>query len=326
MRKSPSWRWVVFAIQLLVVLVVLACVGRTAAGLWPQMRALHWRLSPLLLAGALLAGVAGQALLVVGWRLALRLVGADVPWQGAVTSQLLGQLAKYVPGKLLTLVGKGYLAARAGASESQAVLAMFVEAAAQVTTSLAVGAVYIVAAAPSERRLLPIAAAVVLASIAVLHPAILPRAVGFALRLVGRKPVPLTYELRAVVPLAGCYLAFWGATGLGVWLLGRGLGLDVPLVPILAGFCLSWAAGFLSFIFPGGLGVREAAFAELLGAAAGPGTAWSLALASRGWMLVLELLGALFVWGLDLAKRPPSGQAAPPATASEVPSAHELVD
>ncbi len=326
MRKSPSWRWAVFALQLLIVLVVLAFVGRTAAGLWPQMRALHWRLSPLLLAGALLAGVATQALLVIGWRLALRLVGADVPWEGAITSQLLGQLAKYVPGKLLTLVGKGYLAARAGASESQAVLAMFVEAAAQVTTSLAVGAAYIVAAAPSERRLLPIAAAVVLASIAVLHPAILPRAVGLALRLLGREPVPLTYELRAVVPLAGCYLAFWAVAGLGVWLLGRGLGLDMPVVPIIAGFCLSWAAGFLSFIFPGGLGVREAAFAKLLGAAASPGTAWSLALASRVWMLVLELLGALFVWGCRLARRSSPEQATPLGATPEVPSVHEPVE
>jgi len=272
--------------------------------------------------GALLAGIGTQALLVVGWRLGLRLVGADIPWRGAITSQLLGQLAKYVPGKLLTLIGKGYLASRVGASESQAVLAMFVEAAAQVTTSLAVGAVYVVAVGAQERRFLPLAAVVVLLSIAALHPAVLPRAVGFALRLMGRRPVALHYQVRAVVPLAGCYLAFWGATGLGVWLLGRGLGLNAPLVPVIAVFCLSWAAGFLSFIFPGGLGVRETAFTTLLGVWVGQGAALSLALVSRGWMLALELLGALFVWILRLACRPEG----PPTGAAEVPRADEPVE
>jgi len=294
--KKTRYRWAILAVQFAIVAIVLAFVGKTAYDVWPRMAGLKWHLSPGLLVAAVLAGIATQVLLIAGWRLALRLVGADVPWAGAMTSQLLGQLAKYVPGKLLTLIGKGYLAARAGASESQAVLAMFVEAATQVTTSLAVGAAYIVIAAPSERRLLPVAGGVVVLSIAVLHPAVLPRAVGFALSLMGRTPVPLRYELRAVAPLALCDLAFWGVTGLGVWLLAKGLGLGVAIVPITAGYCLSWAAGFLSFIFPGGLGVREIAFARLLGASVDLGSAWSLALASRGWILLPELLGAAFVW------------------------------
>ena len=294
--KKARYRWAVLAVQFAIVAVVLAFVGKTAYQVWPQMAELKWHVSPGLLVAAALAGIATQVLLIAGWKMALRLVGADVSWPGAMTSQLLGQLAKYVPGKLLTLIGKAYLASRAGASESQAVLAMFVEAATQVTTSLAVGAAYIVVAAPSERRLLPVAGVVVVLSIAVLHPAILPRAVGFALSLMGRKPVPLRYKLRAVAPLAVCYLTFWGVTGLGVWLLADGLGLTVAIAPITAGYCLSWAAGFLSFIFPGGLGVREIAFARLLGASASPGAAWGLALASRGWILLPELLGAVFVW------------------------------
>ena len=299
------------AVQFLIVGVVLVFVGKTAAGLWPQMAEFHWRLSPGLLAAALLAGVATQALLVVGWRLALRLVGAEVLWPGAMTSQLLGQLAKYVPGKLLTLVGKAYLATRAGASESQAILAMFVEAATQVATSLAVGAAYIATLRPDQRGMLPVAGAVVVVSVAALHPAILPRAIGWVLTLMGRKPPPLQYDLRRLAPLLLCYLGLWGMSGLGVWLLAQGLGLDLPVVPVTAAYALAWAAGFLSFIFPGGLGVREIAFAKLLGSYAGASEAMSIALVSRAWILVPELLGATLVWVYRMAARRRAAAAEP---------------
>ena len=117
--KRPSARWPVIGAQLAIVGLVLCFLVRTVVSLWPQIRGTEWRPSPPLLVGSLAVGVLCQALLVVGWRLSLRLAGAPIPWRGAVVSQVLGQLAKYVPGKVLTLVGKAYLASRSGVPVSR---------------------------------------------------------------------------------------------------------------------------------------------------------------------------------------------------------------
>ena len=294
--KSYPRRWILRTTQVAVVALVLFFIGRSVAALWPEMAALEWRLSPVPLAGAFLAGIGCQVLLVVGWRLSLSLVGADITWQGAATSQVLGQLAKYVPGKILTLVGKAYLASRAGVPESRAVLAMFVEATAQVTTALAVGSAYVTVVRPSHREFVPVAALVVLVGCGLLHPALLPRLIRAVLARVGREAPPFDYRLSGLVPLVACYLAFWAVTGVGLRLLGSGLGLRIPLLALTAAYAVSWAAGFLSLIFPGGLGIREYALSQLLGPAAEAGAAMSIALASRGWILAVELLVGCVVW------------------------------
>ncbi len=308
MKSSPR-SWLVRIVQLVVVALVLFFVARSVAGLWPDIVALEWRFSPPLLACAFLAGLGCQALLVLGWRLAIGLVGADISWNGAVTSQVFGHLAKYVPGKILTLIGKTYLASRAGVPESRAVLAMFVEASAQLATALAIGSAYIVVLGPAHRELVPIAALVVLACCALLHPALLPQAITAILGRLGREAPPFGYRLGAVVPLAACYLGFWCLTGIGLWLVGLGLGLQLPVVTLTAAYAISWAAGFLSMIFPGGLGVREYALSRLLGPAAEAGAAMTIALASRAWILAAELLAACMVWAYQTIATAHAGRA-----------------
>jgi uncharacterized membrane protein YbhN (UPF0104 family) len=298
--KPSTRRWLLQIMQIAVVALVFLFIARSVVALWPDIVALKWNLSPALLACALLAGIASQGLLVLGWRLAIGLVGAEIPWDGALVSQTFGQLAKYVPGKVLTVVGKGYLASRAGVPESRAVVAMFVEAGVLLATALGLGSVYIIVLAPTQRALLPITILAVLVCCGLLHPALLPRAINALLVRLGRHAPPFSYRLSAVVPLVACYLVFWCVTGAGLWLLGLGLGLRLSVITLTAAYAVSWAAGFLSMIFPGGLGVREYALARLLGPAVPAGAAMSVALASRAWILAAELLVACAVWSCQM--------------------------
>ncbi|MGQ9732697.1 MAG: lysylphosphatidylglycerol synthase domain-containing protein [Candidatus Zipacnadales bacterium] len=294
--KSAKAKWLLRGVQLVIIGLVFFFVGRTIVQLWPAMRATRWNLSAFPLALSVIVGLACQGMLVIGWRLSLRLVGAQIGWQGALLSQLLGQLAKYVPGKLMTLIGKVYLALQAGVGESQATLAMFVEVATQIVTALAVGMSYVVVVVPTERWWLPIAGAIAGLMVVSLHPAVLPKAVSGMFRLAGRAPIALCYDWSQVLPLLGCYVMFWCISGIGLWLVGQGVGLPLGLAPLTAGYALSWVIGFLSFIFPGGLGVREYAFARFLAPTIELGAAMSIALISRAWLLVAELVCAVGVW------------------------------
>jgi len=292
--NRPRLRWLVLALQLAVVAAVFYFIGRTVVELWPRIAAIEWRLNPPLFALSVVLGLACQGLLIVGWKLSLRLVGAQISWFGAIESQAVGQLAKYVPGKVMTLLGKVYLAARSGVPESQATLAMFVEVSTLTITGLIVGLGYALKVLSPERLLL--AGLVLLAgAFAVLHPAVLPRAVNGALRLLRRPTTEFRYRWSAAVPLLACYFALWPFWGAGLWLLAAGLGLSTPLIPLISGNALAWVAGFVSFIFPGGLGVREYVLARLLGPSAS-GVAMSIALVSRAWLLGAELAWPAGVW------------------------------
>jgi uncharacterized membrane protein YbhN (UPF0104 family) len=304
--KRGRLRGLTLAVQMVVVAVVFYFLARTVTDLWPQISAIEWHIDPLLFAVSVLLGLLGQCLLIVGWRLALRLVGAQISWAGAIESQAIGQLAKYAPGKVLTLIGKVYLAGRAGVPEAQATLAMFIEVATLTLTGLIVGLGYALQVVSPAR--LAAAGVLLLAGAAmVLHPSVLPRAINGALRLLRRPTAEFRYQWGAAIPLLTCYLGLWLVWGVGVWLLAAGLGLEAPVAPLVSGNALAWVAGFLSFIFPGGLGVREYVLARLLSAST-PGVAMGVALVSRAWLLGAEVVWGLGAWVGRLATRRPRAE------------------
>jgi len=116
-------------------------------------------------------------------------------------------------------------------------------------------------------------------------------------RLTGREirwPAPTRSELSRY---AGTLALPWIAYGVAFWLFGRAvLGDAAPaLLPAAAAFLGSYVAGIIAVFAPGGLGVREAALVALLAPVTGAAPALFLAVASRLWLVALEILTALGV-------------------------------
>jgi len=89
----------------------------------------------------------------------------------------------------------------------------------------------------------------------------------------------------------------WIAYGVAFWLFGLALLGDAApsVLPAAAVFIGSYVAGIIAVFAPGGLGVREAAMVILLSPVTGPAPALLLAIASRLWLVALEILTALGV-------------------------------
>ena len=93
--------------------------------------------------------------------------------------------------------------------------------------------------------------------------------------------------------------------GAGAWLLARavtGLGVDaLPLV--IVAYALAYVVGMVAFIFPSGIGVREAVLTASLvqGLPGGVALAWALLL--RVWVTVVELVFVGLVVGIDVLVR-----------------------
>lgn len=245
---------------------------------------------PGLLVGAIGLGLVGMALIGLAWNLLLGALDRSLPPRVALRAYFVGQLGKYVPGGVWTIVGRGEWARREGVSGR----------AAYTSTVLSMATAYL-AACILTLLLLPFT----IDNLG--HPLVLLVAGLGLLGAVGAHPMVLGWvlrmgerftkrELNLEVPAlpvmtraVGMQIVTWLLIGLGTWLVALGLGFDLPLTRIIAATAVSWVIGMLVLPVPGGIGVREGAFVAVLGTS---GDVAAIAIASRLVAVAVDVIGA----------------------------------
>lgn len=295
-------RALVWAAQLLILAVVAWFAIATLSDQWGAFRIRaatvrpHWAG----IAGSGLLVFATYALLVQSWRTLVQAWGDQLGFVDAARIWSISNLGRYVPGKLWSIGAMGLLAQRAGvspvAAAGSAVVGLVVNLAAGFVVLCVAGTDVVRALVPGVGRAAVVLPALGLAGL-VATPLLLPPLTRIAARLGKRDLPPVRVPARTLVIVVAANVASWIGYGVGFRWLAR------ALVPTTAGdwfgyvavFAGSYLAGYLALVVPGGLGVREAfmvAGLRALGLADAP-TAALLAVASRLWLTVLELLPGL---------------------------------
>ncbi len=251
-----------------IALVVLLAWGLFLYSQLAALRAYPWQLAP----HAFLAAVAWGALYFSGlglsWTLLLRTMGGAARgvalaaglriWTGTM-------LSRYVPGNIWHIVGRVALAERLGVSRAQVLASASVE---QVLTLLGALAVFALSlpfwrgGAGEERWLLLL----VPAGLALLHPRLLGAALRVAAARLRRPALAWPYSYAAMLALLGAFTLANLSAGVALYVTVAAL---VAIGPGQAAFllgaaALAWVVGYLSFLTPSGLGVREAALTALV--------------------------------------------------------------
>jgi hypothetical protein len=308
-----SGRWVVRAVQTVVVLVVAWFVYRALAGQIAGLGRddlLRWRpaLLPLLLSFVLLQLVyIAHAVL---WRTIVRdLRLGDLSLRDTIRVYFAAGLGKYVPGKVWALAGMAVLAGRAGlpavAATAAAVLGQL--------AFMATGMMFLAITLPQWRAELggsygPAAAVLVIGLMVggallwllVATPAGHSLREGLAARIGGRGGDKLRAAFELADRVTARSAATWALAYAGTWVL-----LGVAFVVFVGAFTPAAAAlprylagtiaasllvGYL-LPLPAGIGSREAIMVVLLTRVVPePGAAIVIALASRIWFTAAELL------------------------------------
>ncbi len=277
----------------MVLAVVAGFFAFALSSRWHQVSAVKWSLDLKFFALACLALTLSYALVAGLWAVALASVTPTAVAAG-VRIWFLANLARYVPGNVWSFVGAVELARRTGAPRRTTLAVMALTQALSVGLALLVG--------------LP----VLLAEWARLgRPALLGLAVVVALALLVLVLWrPLERRVRASYPNLGPALdrllrrGGGGAlTGLAFAALIRAIfPLPASAIPLaVAGYAAGYAVGFLSLLTPAGLGVREGVLVLALAPVMPAGPALVVALVSRLWMMVFELLGAVVAALVDRA-------------------------
>jgi glycosyltransferase 2 family protein len=291
-------------VQVVATVVVAWFIVKVLVAQWTAVRGQPLELRPnrvWIVVSALIV-LAAYAVLIEAWRRILVAWHASLGFWPAARIMSISRLGLYVPGRVWQITAMAAMAQRSGvnpvAATGSSVLNTIVNVAMGFLVALVAG--WRSFGKISHGRtgesvgLLVVALAAIL-----LLPTVLP-----ILLKVGRRFKPnlpdVTLPHRAVYVAIGANIVAWLLYGAAFQLFVRGMtgSSSGSFADYVTTWAWSYLAGYLAVVVPGGLGIREAALAISLNALnlASPSTAVVLALTSRLWLSVVELVPGLLFW------------------------------
>ncbi len=293
-------RWILTTVFVLVIFFFLL---RSLIRNWQQIPFADLRFHPLLL----LVSFGFLALMflcfVRGWQKIIERLGEKIPFRRAFWVMAASQTAKYVPGGIWFALGRVYLGKNEGLKSEIVGLSVIIETA---LTFLAGIVLFLVALACSRPEQFIRYAALIPAFIlflVLLYPPVLSALLNPALKLFRRAPVTITLHYRDLASLVIYYVGLWLTQIAGFYLLINSIyRLGLPhFFFIMSSYIISWMAGFIVILAPGGLGIREATMTLILSAFLPGPLAIAVSFLSRLWLTLFEI--ALLVLGLWLWRK-----------------------
>lgn len=304
--KNPKLR---IAVRSGLGLLVLGFLVLYVASQWSELQERDVRIDLVWLTPAVAVVILVHVQAAYGWDLLLRALGhylkpvrAQMVWGQSV-------IARYVPGTVLMLVGRVLLAEREGVPRRTTFASMIYEQGIQVAAATLLGSYALLGTNELAGWERGIALAIPPLMLVFVHPRVFGPLAGRALRALGREPLPRLLPFRVVLMLLVYYIFAWAAYGLGAYVAGQVVfDLELADLPaVIAAQSLGYTASVVTVIFPGGLGVRDTAFALVLKPAVGGSFALAAAIAIA--VRLVSIIGeVIYVGGATLwANRHPPG-------------------
>ena len=293
MRRS---RTVAIVRVVVAVAVVVALVWGVARN-WTEISQDLQRVSIGALLLSFVPAALGTWLTMVGWRVILADLGSPLHLAPAGGVFFVGQLGKYLPGSVWTVLVQADMASHLHVPRRRTGVTGLVTIGLSVLTGLLVGLPALPlllqrSAGSSGWLLLAVPLLVVL-----VWPALLNRLIAWGLRVLRREPLEETLSTRAILTTVGLYALAWVLFGVHILVLALavGGGTGVTLAS-LAGYALAGSLGMLTVILPAGLGARDGILAIVLASAMPLSAGTAVALVSRFVVTLVDVLAAAAGW------------------------------
>ena len=292
-RAPHPWRRLV---GWLLVAATLGFLGLTVAQQWDQLSALEWRLEPLPFVASLLLLVATLVWGVWIWQRVLRRLGVELALLPLIRIWFLATLARYVPGKIWQFVGAAQLARRYGVPALPLVTSMVVNMGFTMAAAALIGTPLLAwTFIDNDTVALAVSVLCGVAVVVGVHPRPVNLALDLLPRALHRDVLRWEASWSYAIALLFWSVLSWVAYGAAFSIFAASLfEVSMDAVPgLIAANAIAVLAGILAVVTPAGLGVRELALAQLLQPLLPvPGAGALLALLSRLWVVIGELLGA----------------------------------
>ena len=252
--------------------------------------------------------------------------GHRLPVLVAARIFFVGQLGKYLPGSVWSIVMQMELAKSAGVQRGRAFTTSLAWVGLSLSTALCTGLLGFPVLASAHSGEVWILVAILPFALVASAPPVLTRLVNLVLRVMRKAPLPKPLSWHGVLSACAWLVATWTLFGLHLWLLANALGAPGAggIVRCIGGFSLAMAAGVVFVVAPSGAGVREALIVAALAPVMTTGEALGIAVVSRA-LFILADVGSAGAAALSGARRVRSVAAPPAEVPPELPLATEAM-
>lgn len=252
------------------------------------------QLGPLAVAASMLFGMLGTGVSFLIWRQMLLGLGVDPPRSSSFHVFFVSQLGKYLPGSVWPVVAQMEFGKKTGIARRTMLAANALTLALSLALGLIIGAALLPLTSPSALRKFGWFFLVLPLLLTLLHPRTIPGLLDWLFKRIGRLPMGQRLPWSTTLRAAGWALLSWVLFGLHLYALTSGLGVAGPrvLAATIGGFALAASVGILVVPAPAGAGVRDVVLIATLGVSMTSAQALAVGLASRGLLIVVDLLMA----------------------------------
>lgn len=309
--RDQLLRWAKPILALLAVLFI----GLLLRSQWAEMQAQSWRLHWGWLGAAIALLLLSWAIEIAIWRYLLTMLDGPLDrrmdfWAG-MRVWFLSAIIRYIPGNIWQPLGMTVLCSRRGIRAEATLISVVLFQAVTLLGSLPLAAAYFLFTGnmglltASVGGMAPWLAWLGMGAVLlfVLRPGWLFGVMNWLLVKVGRTPLPVTISsprLLALILAGSISWIVWGLTFAAITFAA----VEIPaqrmagdLVHFVAAYPMAYVIGYLSFLTPSGLGVREGALFFWLEPVIGGGVATVAAISMR----LLTTAGELVLAGVSLA-------------------------
>lgn len=292
-RLRPLLGRTMIVLRYVLIVVVLGFAIYFLASQWTGVQSAVKQIAPLSLVLSFLLVLVGLATGTMSWVTVLNGLGPKVPVVRGAQVLLVGQLGKYVPGSVWSYVMQMELGRQYGILRPRVLVAALYAAGIGVVSSLLLGALALPAVLAGHEQflwlflLLPI-------GILCLHPRVMTSLASLVLRMFRRPPLEHRVSFATVGIALLWSLVSYVCYGLHLWLLVNSLvdpGFE-NLILLTGAVSLAFTVGLFAFVFPSGVGVREAVLIAAMGFFLSLAQASGVSLVSRAMFTGADVLAA----------------------------------
>lgn len=281
-------------------------IARIFFNSWNQVSShlnnIHW---PYLFAGGF-CFVGYFLLRATSWSLILSSLDSPLQLNKALKIWNVSEFSRYIPGNVWSFFSRVLLTNKYGLKKSKVILSLGLEIV-MLTGSAALFACFFLWLLPYESNLsirwlflllIPIL-------IILLSPSLISKTLNFFLKLLKREPVNIYISSLNLLKIMTSYLLTWFMYGLGSYFLMIALiSTTISWFWLVSAFIIAWLIGYLSFITPMGLGVREGVIIVILAPLFGSSIGSLIAVSSRLILIITEIivLGGVYLMSYEELK------------------------
>ena len=255
-KTQFSWK---LLLNIMLTIVLLGVFAWQFSKNWDEMKVFNWQIQWTLVSLALLILLANSLCEVLIWNKTLGWFAKPLPFLQAAPVYIWSALARYIPGKVASLVLRVALAREVKAAVIPVLASSTVELALRTASGLMLlFFVMLAVGAETKGALLYLPLSVIPLVLLCAHPKIMLPVMNWFLRKIKQQPIQRSLRYREVLLVFAATIFRWLLYGAGYGLLAiaiypKAAAAFPLLVATAAG---SWSAGFIGMT-PGGVGIAE---------------------------------------------------------------------